>query len=168
MILIRIWDELKPLLTTNAWVFAAPDDAPDGIGSALAEVRDLPRPEEMQPLKLKVKRLSAIKDAPSWCDLWFMANDSDIYPLRYIRFGILGAEWGVVHGGKPEDQEIIGTYSMGNRGVSTYYLSADKAGLNILPVGPDWGGRTWSLRGKRHFLYVEGASLELEVEGDAR
>lgn len=172
MELTRIYGKVKlqghvPGATSGHLQLLAPKDAPDGIGCALAMV-----PWDGRRLTIETKILDRWRPE-AWADFWlvFPLEAGEAYPLGYVRSTAGSAEWGIVRGGEPEDQEILGTVRVDisyppkssdhDKRAGRLVVSADE---NTIHVG--YGDRTLSLRWKntgRLGLYCEGCVVQVRI-----
>ncbi len=155
----RVYGEVKRIGDAGI-ILAAPRDAPDGIGCALGLM-----PWDGRYTIIETELIESW-GSEGWRDFWLMfpLKSGSLYPLAYFRCTALSAEWGEVHGGKPEDQEIIGSHAHCSGASGRQRLLRISATEDTAHFG--WGEQTTSLRIRhtgRLGLYCEASIVKVKV-----
>ena len=159
-----IYGEIKRI-GDGEFILVAPRDDPKGIGCALGVM-----PWDGRHTVIVTERLEAW-GTDAWRDYWVMfpLEAGKLYPLAYYRCTARSAEWGEVRGGKPEDQEVIGSHHHCSGAPGRQRLLRISSTEDTIHIG--WGDQTTSLRlhhTGRLVHYCEASVVKVKVTQGGR
>jgi len=155
----RVYGEVKRMADDEI-ILVAPRDDPKGIGCALGVM-----PWDGRYITIETERFESWRPEP-WANYWLMfpLEAGKLYPVAYFRCTARVAEWGQVHGGNPEDQEIIGSHAHSSGVPGRQRLLRISALEDTVHFG--WGEQTTSLRLRhtgRLVHYCEASIVRVKV-----